>query len=85
MLKRALIGILVVCFTGSAYSQDAAGTTDHIVKGSMTPAEMDRIIKKVTANEAAFREALTNYVFTRDAVVSTVGMGGNITGVSTLR
>ncbi len=79
MRSRVIIGLVLLCLAGAAYSQDAAA--DRVVKGTMTPGEMDRIIKKVTANEGAFREALTNYVFTRDAVITTIGLGGNITGV----
>jgi hypothetical protein len=46
----------------------------------MSQAEIDRIIKKFTDNEGAFRAALTNYVFNRSANVNTIGMGGQITG-----
>ena len=59
----------------SSFSQ-----TTSIVKTSLAPAEIDRIIKKFTQNEAEFREALTSYVFNRSATVQTVGMGGQITG-----
>lgn len=52
-----------------------------IVKNSLTQAETDRIIKKVTENESDFRGALTNYVFNRSATVQTIGMGGQVTGV----
>lgn len=48
--------------------------------GGMTKAESDRIVQRFLANEAAFREALTNYVFNRSAEIHTLGMGGQITG-----
>jgi len=69
---------MVLCFAAGAYSQ---GSESKIVKNNLSPGEIDRIIKKVAANEGDFRSALTDYVFTRDAIVSSVGMGGNITGV----
>jgi len=50
------------------------------VKGNLNPAETDRIIKKFTANEHEFRQALTNYVFSRFATIQTIGLGGQITG-----
>jgi hypothetical protein len=58
----------------------AAAQTSAIAKVTLSPAETDRIIKTITANEASFREALTNYVFNRSATIQTVGMGGQITG-----
>ncbi|MDQ3711882.1 MAG: hypothetical protein M3388_06655, partial [Acidobacteriota bacterium] len=44
-------------------------------------AEIDRIVKAFTANEAAFRNALTSYVFDRSANFQTLGMGGQVSGV----
>jgi hypothetical protein len=44
------------------------------------PANVDQIIRSVTAKEAAFRQALNQYVFKRDAVIQTIGMGGQVTG-----
>lgn len=51
-----------------------------ITKGDISPAEIDRILKKTTENEGAFREALSNYVFDRSATIQTIGLGGQITG-----
>ena len=56
------------------------GQGSNIVKADLSKAEIDQIVKKFTANEGAFREALTNYVFNRSATVQTVGMGGQVTG-----
>jgi hypothetical protein len=81
MIRRLLIALLVLCFAAGAYSQGSTAPESKIVKNNLSQAEIDRIIKKVAENEGDFRAALTNYVFTRDAIVSTVGMGGNITGV----
>src|SRR4051812_35903159 len=58
----------------------SAQTQSNLVKKDLSQAEIDRIIKTFSAKEAEFREALKNYVFTRSAVVQTVGMGGQITG-----
>jgi hypothetical protein len=60
-----------------AFGQTAAS---NIVKTDLSPAEIDRIVKKFTQNEALFREALNVYAFNRYAAMSTVGMGGQITG-----
>lgn len=42
--------------------------------------QINRIIRTMTDNEQDFRAALSNYVFTRKALVQTVGLGGQITG-----
>lgn len=63
----------------------AFGAMPHLAQNGIEPhplpkTETDRIIKKFTDNEGAFREALTNYVFNRSATIQTVGLGGQITG-----
>src|SRR6185295_16268380 len=42
--------------------------------------EIDRIIKAFTTKERQFRQALNEYSFQRDAILQSVGMGGQITG-----
>lgn len=51
-----------------------------VAKVDLSPAEIERVIKKFSQNEATFREALNSYAFNRSAMISTVGLGGNITG-----
>ncbi|HKO97832.1 MAG TPA: hypothetical protein VJU86_12615 [Pyrinomonadaceae bacterium] len=46
----------------------------------LTQAEIDRIIQTFTRKESEFRQALTQYSFKRDALVQSVGMGGQVTG-----
>ncbi|MEP6743743.1 MAG: hypothetical protein ABJB61_14695 [bacterium] len=46
----------------------------------LPPAEVDRIINTFTAKEGQFRKALNEYSFKRDAILQTLGMGGQITG-----
>ena len=48
--------------------------------GSPSQAEVDRIIKAFSAKEGQFRRALNEYSFKRDAVLQSLGMGGQITG-----
>jgi RNA polymerase sigma-70 factor (ECF subfamily) len=42
--------------------------------------DVERIIRTFTAKETEFRQALNGYAFRRDAVIQTIGMGGQITG-----
>src|ERR1700752_2136764 len=48
--------------------------------GGMDPAEADRIIRTFTAKETRFRKALNNYSFKRDALIQSLGMGGQVVG-----
>ena len=74
--KIILYGFIVLSLSAiGAFAQ-----TSNIVKKDLSQAEIDRIVKAFTANEAAFRAALSNYVFNRSATVQTVGMGGQISG-----
>jgi hypothetical protein len=49
-------------------------------KKDLSQAEIDRIVKAFTTNETQFRSALNSYNFNRSANISTVGMGGQISG-----
>jgi muconolactone delta-isomerase len=74
--------ILVVAFlffflstTTPVWAQGSANSS-----GSPSQAEVDRIIKAFSAKEGQFRHALNEYSFKRDAVLQSLGMGGQITG-----
>src|SRR5215203_2909384 len=68
----ATVALLVLtAFTASAQT----GTN-----GPMDASEVDRIIQKFTAKEAEFRRALNSYAFKRDALVQSIGMGGQVMG-----
>lgn len=76
-IKIIAFCLMIVCFA-------ALGTmaqTSKITKTNLSQAEIDRIVKNFTSNEALFRDALTGYAFKRSASISTIGMGGQITGV----
>lgn len=47
---------------------------------AIPPAEVERIIKAFTTKETQFRQALNQYSFKRDAVLQSLGMGGQVTG-----
>lgn len=46
----------------------------------VTSLDVERIIRTFTAKETEFRQALNAYAFRRDAVIQTIGMGGQVTG-----
>src|SRR6267142_3481757 len=47
---------------------------------TLSSAEITRIVAAFTDKEAEFRRALNSYAFKRDALMQTLGMGGQITG-----
>ena len=80
MKNRSVFSIAISLALFLGFSLTVTAQTQGLVKKDLAPGEVDRIIRKVTDNEAQFRGALTNYVFNRSAVMQTVGLGGNITG-----
>jgi hypothetical protein len=71
---------LLVVFTSIFAAVAATQAPSNIKKVSLSQAEIDRIIKKFTANEGLFRSALSEYNFSRKAIIQTIGMGGQVTG-----
>jgi hypothetical protein len=67
----ALMTLAVGALTAVAQSENNA---------TVTPIDAERIINKCTTKEAEFRKALNQYSFKRDAVLQSIGMGGQITG-----
>lgn len=63
----------------SAPSQVSAQGLDG-GNGPLQPAEVERIVRTFTGKEGQFREALNKYSFKRDAILQSLGMGGQITG-----
>ncbi len=73
----ALFSFVCIASTGTASAQQPRAAASSPVA---TPVNVDRIIRSFTAKETEFREALNQYVFKRDAVIQTIGMGGQISG-----
>lgn len=74
--KIILFGFVMLCASTLA----GLAQTSNVVKKDLSQAEIDRIVKAFTANEAAFRDALPGYAFNRSATFQTIGMGGQISG-----
>ena len=47
---------------------------------NLSQAEINRIIAAFTAKEVQFRQALNQYSFKRDAIIQSLGMGGQVIG-----
>jgi len=82
----ALVGLILVSVSAASVAQQsspAANTSpEKLTSGadSLTPAQVDSIIRKFTAKETEFRHALNTYAFKRDALIQELGMGGQVVG-----
>src|SRR6267143_1850968 len=82
-IKRLLTGLLFLAaflVPFSAATPLVWGQTAAANAGALPQAEVDRIIKGFTTKERQFRQALNEYSFKRDAILQSIGMGGQITG-----
>ena len=86
-LRLALFIALIVVTTGQVVlaQQTSADTRGPVAATNITPsalpaARIDEIVRAFTAKETRFRQALNSYAFKRDALVQTIGMGGQVTG-----
>jgi TonB family protein len=69
-----ILALFLVTFAGG-FTVNAQSNT-----GTIGQAEADKIISSFTAKEAEFRRALNSYSFKRDALVQSIGMGGQVVG-----
>jgi TonB family protein len=86
-LRLALLATLIVVTTGQvATAQQASSKVTASPPAAtagantMPQAQVDEIVRAFTAKESRFRQALNLYAFKRDALVQTIGMGGQVTG-----
>ena len=85
LLIFMLVGLVLaaVSLPRISLAQQAAktsGTAATKSPGAAGAVNVESIIRSFTAKETEFRQALNQYAFKRDAVVQTIGMGGQITG-----
>ena len=76
-MKRSFFFLFIALFLSLGAS---FGQTVSSARADISPAEVERIVKKFTENEADFRAALSNYVFNRYATLHIIGLGGQISG-----
>jgi TonB family protein len=86
-LRLALLATLMVVTTGRAATAQPASSKVTASPppatagaNTMPQAQVDEIVRAFTAKESGFRRALNTYAFKRDALVQTIGMGGQVTG-----
>jgi hypothetical protein len=76
----ATLFLLLVFSTYPVAFAQQTSTAGTASQATLPPAEISRIIREFTAKETNFRRALNSYGFKRDAVIQTIGMGGQVTG-----
>ncbi len=74
-ILTATILFLLLSTAQLVSAQDLSGDAT-----TLSQAEIDRIIKSFTTKETQFRQALNEYSFKRDAIIQSIGMGGQIIG-----
>ncbi|MFL6254791.1 MAG: hypothetical protein ACJ74T_07195 [Pyrinomonadaceae bacterium] len=81
MTRSILSGILALTILAvGGTSNVRAQSPQQTSKDGAGAVDVNRIVRAFTAKETEFRRALNNYTFTRDAIVQTIGWGGQITG-----
>jgi hypothetical protein len=78
-LRLFIACALASAFFAVARAQQAAKTKISDAT-STNGVDVNRIIQSFTQKEAQFRSALNEYSFKRDAVIQTIGFGGQVTG-----
>jgi TonB family protein len=80
-----LVAIAFVGLSGTSLAQPTTASTpasQPVNSGSaaLSQTQIDSVIRSFTAKETAFRQALNQYAFKRDALVQQIGMGGQVVG-----
>ena len=71
----------ILVFSASLLLASAVFAQQSVSSGAtINSVDAERITKAFTTKETQFRQALNQYSFKRDAVIQTLGMGGQITG-----
>lgn len=77
-MRKLLYIFILSCFCSFTVLAQTKTTTASSTTASNV--DVERIIRAFTNKETQFRQALNDYGFKRDAVVQTIGQGGQITG-----
>ncbi len=79
LFRFGVMILVALCLGGGVTSAVAQQPAQTRTPASASP-DVNAIIRAFTAKETEFAQALNNYGFKRDALVQTIGAGGQITG-----
>ncbi|HLL71652.1 MAG TPA: hypothetical protein VK363_09485 [Pyrinomonadaceae bacterium] len=80
LTMATLVLLAVASFAPVSAQQVSTASTSAPNVATTSGVDVERIIREFTAKEATFRAALNQYSFKREAIVQTIGMGGQISG-----
>ncbi|HEY0081593.1 MAG TPA: hypothetical protein VGB61_02290 [Pyrinomonadaceae bacterium] len=72
--------LTTVALTPARAQQVSSASTSAPSSAAPAGVEVERVIREFTTKEALFRSAFNQYSFKREAIVQTIGMGGQISG-----
>ncbi len=75
-----LLAVITLGMSLSRHSQTVLAQQSQDKIRNTGPVNVDKIVRAFTTKETEFRQALNDYAFKRNAVVQTIGLGGQITG-----
>ncbi|HEV7905427.1 MAG TPA: hypothetical protein VGO96_16420 [Pyrinomonadaceae bacterium] len=78
--RLMLFVLACAAFAPAGQAQQQQVSSASAPNASTASVDVERIIREFTAKEVTFREALNQYSFKREAIVQTIGMGGQISG-----
>ena len=81
-MRRLLLSIVLGCsvLTATGFSTGRAPAARQAGTDAAGAVDVKSIVRAFTAKETEFRKALNGYTFSRDALLQTIGFGGQITG-----
>jgi hypothetical protein len=79
-MRVLLAFVLTALVLISNFSVVFTQTTQGQIQQDTSGVDINRIIQSFTAKETEFRRALGEYAFKRDALIQTIGMGGEVSG-----
>jgi hypothetical protein len=79
-MRRFLASAFILAALSLMSVATAPAQQATISGGTLQPAEVDKIIHAFAEKETRFRRALNEYGFKRDAVLQSIGMGGQVAG-----
>ncbi|MCM3900113.1 MAG: hypothetical protein ND866_00245 [Pyrinomonadaceae bacterium] len=80
LLGLGLLFLFSRAYPERVHAQQPQSNDQRTTSTADGSSDIAKIIRAFTAKETEFRQALSEYAFNRDAVIRTIGMGGQVTG-----
>ncbi|MBA3441827.1 MAG: hypothetical protein H0T92_18365, partial [Pyrinomonadaceae bacterium] len=80
MKRFLLFAVALTTFASASVPPILAQQAVNASSSTAAPVNVEQIISAFTAKETEFRQGLNQYSFKREAIIQTLGLGGQITG-----